>query len=103
MSTSRQWRNVVIKISGSASNPHKAYFKCYECNDFVLWLSEDHIIRTEDANRKNYNEEDEVSSKEIMLFNQLSDVKSIIDDIVDWLKLLFVMFFVFVVVVVVFK
>ncbi|KAK9682093.1 hypothetical protein RND81_10G049600 [Saponaria officinalis] len=37
-------RNAVIKISGSINNPRKAYFKCIECDNFVMWLGEEHVL-----------------------------------------------------------
>ncbi|KAK9698414.1 hypothetical protein RND81_08G102600 [Saponaria officinalis] len=40
-------RNALIKIYGSVDNPRKAYFKCLDCNHFVMWLTEDHMIITQ--------------------------------------------------------
>ncbi|KAK9715589.1 hypothetical protein RND81_06G175100 [Saponaria officinalis] len=37
-------RNAVIGISRSTSNPRKAYFRCEECNIFVGWLIDNHVI-----------------------------------------------------------
>ncbi|KAK9666648.1 hypothetical protein RND81_14G200800 [Saponaria officinalis] len=54
-------RSAVLKISGSTSNPRKAYFKCLDCNNFVMWLGNEHVIKTETFRRRNAHEDDVVS------------------------------------------
>ncbi|KAK9690217.1 hypothetical protein RND81_09G112800 [Saponaria officinalis] len=51
-------RSAVLKISGSTSNPRKAYFKYLDCNNFVMWLGNEHVIKTENVRRRNAYEDD---------------------------------------------
>ncbi|KAK9671981.1 hypothetical protein RND81_12G067500 [Saponaria officinalis] len=60
-------RNTVIKISESTSNPRKAYFKCLECDHFVMWVGKEHVILTRAFKVPGRNEVDEVSSNKVLM------------------------------------
>ncbi|KAK9741763.1 hypothetical protein RND81_03G126500 [Saponaria officinalis] len=53
-------KSAVLKISGSTANPRKAYFKCLDCNNFVMWLGNEHVIKTDTFRRRNAYEDDAV-------------------------------------------
>ncbi|KAK9681674.1 hypothetical protein RND81_10G019500 [Saponaria officinalis] len=55
-------RNAVIRISGSAHNPRKAYFRCEDCNIFVGWLSNNHVIFTKGVDLRGSFDDGDVSS-----------------------------------------
>ncbi|KAK9676920.1 hypothetical protein RND81_11G109700 [Saponaria officinalis] len=98
-------RNAVIKISGSRSNPRKAYFKCLECDNFVKWVSDEHVIVTKSFKSKPSIEEFEISSSDgiselLVGFNR--DVLDFFKYMKRFMKIVVFMFF-FVVVVVVLK
>ncbi|KAK9748017.1 hypothetical protein RND81_02G030000 [Saponaria officinalis] len=87
-------KNAEIKLYGSANNPCKPYFKCLDCNKFVMWLNTDHIISG--LKMEIPSESDEFSSKEDLI-REIHALKEEVPDLiasVKWfVKFVFLIFF----------
>ncbi|KAK9757046.1 hypothetical protein RND81_01G136900 [Saponaria officinalis] len=97
-------RNAVIKISGSMNNPRKTYFKCLNCELFVKWVSEEHVIFTKSFKIPPSIEEFETSSSNgvsELIMHSKRDVVDFVNYMKHMVKVIKLMFFFVVVVVVV--
>lgn len=94
-----------MKISGSTKNPRKAYFKCLDCNNFVMWLGEEHLVNSRGFGRDEQ-EKGSVMHNEGGIRNELNVLKMKFEEVASFMKLMSffnVLLFSFVVVAVIMK